>query len=138
VPGGAAGGGGEGCGAVGGSERVTRWVATDVDDFGQETAGDYGTDAVDAGQRAAGVFDQDSDLPFEGGGFGVDGDDTFQPASGQVRAGAVVIGNQVERLADPGAGGEVADLVLVAGERPVRSACARLTRAVRSWRRSSR
>ena len=81
-------------------------VAAGVDDLGQEPCGDHGSDAVEVGQGAAGGCDQVGDLAFEGGCFGVDGQDPVESAAEVART--LVGGDQLEDAADPGPGDQAA------------------------------
>ena len=48
-------------------------------------------------------------------GLGVDGENPLEAAPAQYGADAVVVGDQGEHDLDPGAGGQVGDLVVIAG-----------------------
>ena len=50
--------------------------------------------------------------------LGVDGENPLEAAPAQYGADAVVLGDQGERGSDPGAGGQVGDLVVIAGAQP--------------------
>jgi hypothetical protein len=115
VPHGPPGGGGQRGGAVGGGEGVAVGVAADIDELGEEPGCDQRPDAVQVGQRGAGGGDQIGELPLYVCCLGVDGENPLEAAPAQYGAGAVVVGDQGEHDLDPGAGGQVGDLVVVAG-----------------------
>jgi hypothetical protein len=112
---GAAGGGRQRCGAVGGGERVAIGVAVDVDDLGDEPGGDQRSDAVEVGQGGVGGGDHSADLLLQVCCLGVDGENAFEAATAQGGADAGVVAQQVECGPDSGAGGQDWDLLLVAG-----------------------
>jgi hypothetical protein len=115
VPDGAAGGGRQRCGTVRGRERVPIGVAADVDDLGDKPGRDQRPNAVQVGQGGVGSGDQFADLPFQFGGFGVDGENAFKATTAQSGADAGVVAQQVERGPHPGASGQDRDLLLVTG-----------------------
>jgi hypothetical protein len=71
---------------------------------------------VQVGQRGAGSGDQIGDLTLQLCCLRVDGENPLQAAPAQHGADAVLLGDQGERGdSDPDAGGQVGDLVVIAG-----------------------
>jgi hypothetical protein len=70
---------------------------------------------VQVGQRGAGSGDQIGDLTLQLCCLRVDGENPLEAAPAQYGADAVVVGDQGEHDLDPGAGGQVGDLVVIAG-----------------------